>query len=90
MVSESTVRRDLDQLEEQGSAKRIHGGVLYTGTSPKLPHFDARQPAQWDQKTGDCPVRGGPGAATAIRYFWMAAARPTRWHGCWSAGRCTS
>ncbi len=49
-VSESTVRRDLDQLEKQGSAQRIHGGVLYTGASPKLPHFDAQQPAQWEQK----------------------------------------
>jgi DeoR family transcriptional regulator, fructose operon transcriptional repressor len=49
-VSESTVRRDLDQLEQQGIAKRIHGGVLYTGSSPKLPHFDARQPAEWDKK----------------------------------------
>jgi len=49
-VSESTVRRDLDYLEEQGSARRIHGGVLYTGVSPKLPHFDSRQPAQWPQK----------------------------------------
>ncbi len=49
-VSESTVRRDLDQLEEQGSARRIHGGVLYTGTSPKLPHFDAQQPAEWEKK----------------------------------------
>ncbi len=49
-VSESTVRRDLDQLEEQGSARRIHGGVLYTGISPKLPHFDAQQPAEWEKK----------------------------------------
>ena len=49
-VSESTVRRDLDQLEEQGAARRIHGGVLYTGTSPKLPHFDAQQPAEWEKK----------------------------------------
>ena len=49
-VSESTVRRDVEHLEEQGSARRIHGGVLYTGSSPKLPHFDARQPAQWEQK----------------------------------------
>ena len=49
-VSESTVRRDLDQLESNGSAKRTHGGVFYTGTSPKLPHFDERQPAQWDKK----------------------------------------
>jgi DeoR/GlpR family transcriptional regulator of sugar metabolism len=49
-VSESTVRRDLDYLEEAGSAKRTHGGVFYTGSSPKLPHFDERQPAQWDKK----------------------------------------
>ncbi|HEY2147230.1 MAG TPA: DeoR/GlpR family DNA-binding transcription regulator [Pirellulales bacterium] len=49
-VSESTVRRDIDQLELSGTAKRTHGGVFYTGSSPKLPHFDERQPAQWDKK----------------------------------------
>ena len=49
-VSESTVRRDLDHLEESGAAKRTHGGVFYTGASPKLPHFDERQPGQWDKK----------------------------------------
>jgi DeoR/GlpR family transcriptional regulator of sugar metabolism len=49
-VSESTIRRDLDYLEESGTAKRTHGGVFYTGPSPKLPHFEQRQPAQWDKK----------------------------------------
>jgi len=49
-VSESTIRRDLEYLEEQGAARRIHGGVLYSGTSPKLPHFDTNQPAQWAEK----------------------------------------
>jgi DeoR/GlpR family transcriptional regulator of sugar metabolism len=49
-VSESTIRRDVEVLEEAGSAKRTHGGVFYTGSSPKLPHFDERQPAQWDKK----------------------------------------
>ncbi len=49
-VSESTIRRDVDLLEGHGAASRIHGGVLYTGTSPKLPHFDAREPARWEQK----------------------------------------
>ncbi|MBN1912062.1 MAG: DeoR/GlpR transcriptional regulator [Pirellulales bacterium] len=49
-VSESTIRRDLEHLEQQGSAKRIHGGVLYAGTSPKLPHFDQQQPGQWENK----------------------------------------
>ena len=49
-VSESTIRRDLEQLEEQGCVTRIHGGVLYAGQSPKLPHFEARQPNRWAQK----------------------------------------
>ena len=49
-VSESTVRRDLDHLEGIGTAKRTHGGVFYAGSSPQLPHFDERQPAQWDKK----------------------------------------
>ncbi len=49
-VSESTVRRDLEQLEENNSIKRIHGGVLYAGSSPKLPHFESRAPARWEQK----------------------------------------
>jgi DeoR family fructose operon transcriptional repressor len=49
-VSESTVRRDLDALEEAGAAKRTHGGVFYTGGSPKLHPFDERQPDEWDRK----------------------------------------
>ncbi len=49
-VSESTVRRDLDYLEDSGFARRTHGGVFYTGPSPKLPHFDLRQSVEWDKK----------------------------------------
>jgi DeoR/GlpR family transcriptional regulator of sugar metabolism len=49
-VSESTIRRDLEFLEQQGAIRRTHGGVFYTGTAPKLPHFEERQPAQWDKK----------------------------------------
>ena len=49
-VSESTVRRDLDTLEEQGAAKRTHGGVLYSGGMPRLAEFDERQPAHWAAK----------------------------------------
>jgi DeoR family transcriptional regulator, fructose operon transcriptional repressor len=49
-VSESTIRRDLEHLEETGAAKRTHGGVFYTGSSPTLPHFEERQPGQWDKK----------------------------------------
>lgn len=49
-VSESTVRRDLDQLEESGVAQRIHGGVCYSGPSPKLTHFDQIQSRNWEKK----------------------------------------
>lgn len=49
-VSESTVRRDVEQLEEQGTARRIHGGVLYAGASPKLPYYEDRQSTSWDKK----------------------------------------
>ena len=49
-VSESTIRRDIEQLEELGAAKRIHGGVFYAGMSPKLPHFDQQEPGQWENK----------------------------------------
>ncbi|MCE9544252.1 MAG: DeoR/GlpR family DNA-binding transcription regulator [Planctomycetia bacterium] len=44
-VSESTVRRDLEYLEDQGVARRTHGGVFYTGQSPEFPHFKDRQVA---------------------------------------------
>jgi DeoR family fructose operon transcriptional repressor len=49
-VSESTVRRDLDALEEKGAARRTHGGVLYAGGLPRLAEFDDRQPANWGAK----------------------------------------
>jgi len=41
-VSESTVRRDLDWLEEQGQVKRTHGGVQYIGDeTDRSPRFAA-------------------------------------------------
>jgi DeoR/GlpR family transcriptional regulator of sugar metabolism len=49
-VSESTVRRDLDALEEKGVARRTHGGALYAGGIPRLAEFDDRQPTNWAAK----------------------------------------
>jgi len=49
-VSESTARRDLDALEEQGAARRTHGGVLYSGGMPRLAEFGERQPSHWAAK----------------------------------------
>lgn len=49
-VSESTVRRDLNRLVEEGTAKRTHGGVVYTGPAPKAPHFVGLKQANWNYK----------------------------------------
>ncbi len=47
-VSESTIRRDLDALEETGEAQRTHGGVFLYGTE---------RPA-WDYLSIGVPVSG--------------------------------
>ncbi len=49
-VSDSTIRRDLEVLEEQGLTRRIHGGVIFVGSAAKLPHFEDLEPAQWSLK----------------------------------------
>lgn len=49
-VSESTIRRDLELLEDLGLVRRVHGGVLYIGSAPALPHFEARQPVRREEK----------------------------------------
>lgn len=49
-VSESTVRRDLTHLEQDGLARRTHGGAFYSGPSPHLSHFRNRQTAEWGKK----------------------------------------
>src|SRR5213080_3823109 len=52
-VSSSTVRRDLEQLEQMGLVKRTHGGVIWVGdkTSGTRPYaFDQRMGYQLDAK----------------------------------------
>ena len=49
-VSESTIRRDLEHLEVDGTAKRTHGGAFYTGPKPKLQHFDNIQSRKFTEK----------------------------------------
>lgn len=49
-VSESTIRRDLDVLEELGEARRTHGGVFFTGASAGVKVFADRRDEQWDVK----------------------------------------
>ncbi len=49
-VSESTIRRDLESLEEAGQARRTHGGVYWTGQSATISVFQSRQDDAWPRK----------------------------------------
>jgi DeoR/GlpR family transcriptional regulator of sugar metabolism len=49
-VSDSTIRRDLEYLEEQGDAKRTHGGVFWTGSPSNMLLFEGRQDSLWERK----------------------------------------
>lgn len=49
-VSESTIRRDLDHLEETGEAQRTHGGVFFTGPTKSLRLFEHKRAEQWEKK----------------------------------------
>ncbi len=49
-VSESTIRRDLDWMEQQGEVKRTHGGVFCSGPSASLRLFEGKRASQWDKK----------------------------------------
>ena len=49
-ASESTIRRDLDHFEGLGEIKRTHGGVFYTGSEPKIPHFERNQSINIEKK----------------------------------------
>src|SRR3954464_2699847 len=41
-VSESTVRRDLEALDQAGAIKRTHGGAVCSGEVRGVPAFDER------------------------------------------------
>jgi len=49
-VSESTVRRDLEQLEKEGVAQRTHGGTFWTGESGSISVFQNRRDDSWPAK----------------------------------------
>ena len=83
-VSESTVRRDLDYLEESGTAKRTHGGVFYTGASPQLPQSAAivarvsPQPGQGLPNSPAVAQTGQPSATPVASGVMIRAATRAR------------
>jgi DeoR/GlpR family transcriptional regulator of sugar metabolism len=49
-VSESTVRRDLEALDQAGAVKRTHGGAVCSGEVRSMPPLDEREAAQNPEK----------------------------------------
>lgn len=49
-VSESTVRRDLSQLEEEGVVRRTHGGAVFVSDRFSALNYAARESTMVDQK----------------------------------------
>jgi DeoR/GlpR family transcriptional regulator of sugar metabolism len=49
-VSESTIRRDLDHLHQQGMVKRTHGGAMFLGDGMALPALEERSASQIEEK----------------------------------------
>ncbi|WP_246146653.1 DeoR/GlpR family DNA-binding transcription regulator [Rubripirellula lacrimiformis] len=49
-VSESTIRRDLEQLEKDGHARRTHGGAFWTGDPDTMEVFQTRRDDSWPAK----------------------------------------
>lgn len=48
--SESTIRRDLEYLDNQGFVKRTHGGAMYTGERLVMPPLEDRSSAALTEK----------------------------------------
>lgn len=49
-VSESTIRRDLSQLEDEGIVRRTHGGAVFVSDRFSALNYSAREGTQVDQK----------------------------------------
>jgi DeoR family fructose operon transcriptional repressor len=49
-VHEATIRRDLEEIEQKGLAKRTHGGVTIDQWTNNEPSFNERVVQQFDQK----------------------------------------
>jgi DeoR family transcriptional regulator, fructose operon transcriptional repressor len=87
-VSESTVRRDLQHLQEQGLLRRTHGGAIYTGDGAALPAFEERSETQIDEKrqiarAAIARIRDGDailldGGTTTLEVARLLVGRPLR------------
>jgi DeoR family fructose operon transcriptional repressor len=58
-VSDSTIRRDLEYLEELGDLKRTHGGVFWTGSPSNMLLFEGRQGSSWERKRAIARMAAG-------------------------------
>lgn len=68
-VSEMTVRRDLEVLQESGVLTKVHGGAIAVGKSAEEPGFEAKISQCADEKmaiAGEAVKLVAPGSSVAI------------------------
>ena len=56
-VSELTIRRDLDQMEDEGLLKRTHGGATILRNMNAEPHYLQKAAMFAEEKHRTCPGR---------------------------------
>lgn len=76
-VSDMTIRRDLDVLQEQGLLEKVHGGAVLAGRSAAEPGFEAKLLLQRREKQAIARLAASlvaPGSSIAL------SAGTTTWH----------
>src|SRR5688500_748424 len=48
-VSDSTIRRDLEALDQAGALRKTHGGAVFVGNGNGLPALEERSSAQLEE-----------------------------------------
>ena len=77
-VSEMTIRRDLEDLEDQGVARRVRGGAISTVSRSYEPPLAARANEAQEAKRGS-PARPPTTSSTARRRSSTSAQRRRSW-----------
>ena len=88
-TSESTIRRDLTELDRLGKLNKVHGGATLPDS-----RFQAEEPTMQAKETLAVPQKRAIAAAAAAsstpRTLCSSTQAPPRWNwcGCWRARPC--
>ena len=87
-ASESTIRRDLNELDKLGKLNKVHGGATLPDSPFRTdePTMAAKETLAVDQKQSIAQA-AAPSSSRRTSSFWMPVPPPLRWPGCSAARR---